>query len=153
MWITRNHFAADAVAVTDCIFVKTEEGVYSFQSNENSNIICGLYLIAKPEYYIELEFLQFNVNCSKNGLLSVIDGWELNGQFFPGVEDHLIPRNARYHEFCGHIKPRKTFVMSQNVGLIEYRIPHSGQGFVVRVRFVQNPKRKRLPRLSIPALT
>lgn len=131
--------------LADCIFVKTEEGIYTFQSDGNSNIICGLYLISKPDYQIELEFLHFDVSCSKKGLLSVIDGWELNGQFFPGIEDHPVPRNARYHEFCGHIKPRKTFLMSQNVGLLEYRIPTAGQGFAVRVRFVQNPKRKLAP--------
>ena len=134
-------FISNANSLSDCIFFKIEEGTYSFYSNGNSNIICGLYLIAKPDYYIELEFLHFNVTCSKNGLLSVIDGWELNGQFFPGVEDHPLPRNARYHEFCGPIKPRRRFVMSQNVGTVEYRIPSAGQGFVVRVRFVQNPKR------------
>jgi len=130
--------------MADCIFIKPEEGIYSFQSGGNSSIICGLYLIAKPEYNIELEFLQFDISCARNGLLTVFDGWELRGQFFPGVEDHPIPRNARYHEFCGHIKPRKPFKMSQNVGLLEYRIPNAGQGFVVRVKFVENPKRKPL---------
>lgn len=123
----------------ECISMKTDEGIYSFQS-DGSGLICGLYMVAKPNYNVEFEFLQFDVGCAKNGLLSVIDGWELNGQFFPGIDDHQLPRNSRYHEFCGHIKPRKTFKMSQNVGLIEYRIPNAGQGFMVRVRFVENPR-------------
>lgn len=127
--------------LSECISMKTDEGIYSFQS-DGSGLICGLYMVAKPNYNVEFEFLQFDVGCAKNGLLSVIDGWELNGQFFPGIDDHQLPRNSRYHEFCGHIKPRKTFKMSQNVGLIEYRIPNAGQGFMVRVRFVENPRRK-----------
>nr|XP_027203262.1 corticotropin-releasing factor-binding protein-like [Dermatophagoides pteronyssinus] len=124
----------------DCIFVKTEEGIYTLTSEDESNLVCGLYLMASPTQFVEIEFLQFDVSCHKNGLLSVVDGWELMGQFFPSVEDHPIPRDARYHEFCGHVKPKKIFRMSQNVGLIEYRIPNVGQGFTVRVRFVENPK-------------
>ncbi|KAH9398430.1 hypothetical protein TYRP_019078 [Tyrophagus putrescentiae] len=106
----------------------------------NSNTICGLYLLARPEENVVIDFLHFNVSCDKHGLLSVMDGWELNGQFFPGPEDHPLPRQVRYHEFCGGAKPRKTFPMSQNAGLIEFRIPIAGQGFMVRVRFVPNPK-------------
>lgn len=128
--------------LSDCIFTKTEEGIYSFQSIGNSNTICGLYLLARPEENVVIDFLHFNVSCDKHGLLSVMDGWELNGQFFPGPEDHPLPRQVRYHEFCGAVKPRKTFPMSQNAGLIEFRIPNAGQGFMVRVRFVPNPKRK-----------
>lgn len=126
----------------DCIFVKTEEGKYTYRASGESNIICGLYLITKPDSFVEIEFLEFDVDCNKNSLVSVVDGWELSGQFFPGIEDHAIPRNARYHEFCGNTKPRRIFRMSQNVGLVEYRIPNPGQGFVVRVRFVKNPRRK-----------
>jgi len=131
----------------DCIFVKTEEGVYSFKS-EGSSIICGLYFIAKPEYVVEIQFLKFDVSCggsqnsASGGLLSVVDGWELNGQFFPGIHDHEVPREARYHEFCGSTRPSKKFRLSQNAGLIEYRIPNPGQGFVVKVSFIENPKRK-----------
>lgn len=129
-------------ATIACIKVKASEGVYLLESNSNSNLICGLYLITKPEYLIEIEFLYFDVSCSKKGVLTIIDGWELSGQFFPGIEDHLKPRDARYHEYCGHVKPRRTYRMSQNVGSILYRIPSPGQGFAVRVKFIENPKRK-----------
>ena len=129
---------------SDCIFVKSEDGIYSFKS-AGSNIICGLYFIARPEYLVEFEFLHFDITCGQTnpgGLLSVVDGWELNGQFFPGVHDHEVPREARYHEFCGPIKPRKKFRLAQNVGLLEYRIPTPGQGFIVKVKYVENPKRR-----------
>ena len=99
-------------------------------------------MIASPTQIIEIEFLQFDVSCHNGGLLTVLDGWEMKGQFFPSPEDHPIPRDARFHEFCGQVRPKKVFRMSQNVGLIEYRIPTSKQGFTVRVRYIDNPKRK-----------
>lgn len=98
--------------------------------------------MANPSQIVVIEFLHFDVSCHKNGLLSVVNGWELMGEFFPSLEDHPLPRNARYHEFCGHQKPKKVFRMSQNVGLLEYRIPTPGQGFIAKVTFVENPKRK-----------
>jgi hypothetical protein len=124
------------------MFVKSEEGIYSFTSNGNTANICGLYVISEPDHMVEFEFDNFDVSCPKGGLLSVVDGWELNGQFFPGTKDHPIPRDKRYHEFCGLVKPWKSFRMSQNAGLLEFRVPTRGEGFTVRVRFIQNPKRK-----------
>lgn len=124
------------------MFVKTEEGTYSFTSTGSAIDICGLYVISEPDHVVEFEFDDFDVSCPGGGLLSVVDGWELNGQFFPGTQDHPIPRHQRYHEFCGAAKPWKAFRMSQNVGLLEFRIPARGEGFTVRVRFHENPKRK-----------
>lgn len=98
--------------------------------------------MANPNQLVEIEFLQFDVSCDQNGLLSIVDGWELMGQFFPSVEDHPLPRDSRYQEFCGDNNPKRAFLMSQNVGLIEYRIPIAGEGYTVRVRFLENPKRK-----------
>ena len=121
--------------------MKSEEDTYRFQSEGYKNI-CGLYVISDPDYLVEFEFDEFDVSCAKGGLLSVVDGWELNGQFFPGTEDHLLPRNKRYQEYCGIVKPWKSFRTSQNVGLLEFRIPTRGEGFTVRVRFIPNPKRK-----------
>ncbi|KPM09954.1 crhbp corticotropin-releasing factor binding protein-like protein, partial [Sarcoptes scabiei] len=96
--------------------------------------------MANPNQLVEIEFLQFDVSCDQNGLLSIVDGWELMGQFFPSVEDHPLPRDSRYQEFCGDNNPKRAFLMSQNVGLIEYRIPIAGEGYTVRVRFLENPK-------------
>ncbi|GFX45600.1 corticotropin-releasing factor-binding protein [Trichonephila clavipes] len=70
----------------------------------------------------------------------VVDGWELNGQFFPGTEDHPKPAENRFAEFCGENRPWKTQITSQNVGLLEFRIPVKGEGFTVAVEFLPNPK-------------
>ncbi|GFT43683.1 corticotropin-releasing factor-binding protein [Nephila pilipes] len=123
-----------------CIFVKSEEGFYSFTSPGTGDQVCGLYIIAEADKEVEFEFQSFDISCTKGGLISVIDGWELNGQFFPSPHDHPLPAEKRYTEFCGKSKPRKSFRTSQNVGLLEFRIPTKGQGFSVVVRFHPNPK-------------
>ncbi|XP_035226478.1 corticotropin-releasing factor-binding protein-like, partial [Stegodyphus dumicola] len=123
-----------------CIFVKSEEGLYSFRSPGTGEQVCGLYIIAEPDKQVEFEFQSFDISCTKGGLLSVIDGWELNGQFFPSPEDHPIPAEKRFIEFCGKSKPRKLFKTSQNVGLLEFRVPTKGQGYTVSVKFHSNPK-------------
>ncbi|XP_015917862.2 corticotropin-releasing factor-binding protein [Parasteatoda tepidariorum] len=123
-----------------CIFVKSEEGIYTFNSPGTGEQVCGLYMIAEADKQVEFEFQSFDISCTKGGLLSVIDGWELNGQFFPSPEDHPVRAENRFIEFCGKMKPRRNFKTSQNVGLIEFRIPAKGQGFSVHVKFHSNPK-------------
>lgn len=126
------------------MFVKTEEGIYSYTSPAASDptVVCGLYIVAEPTQLVEFQFMEFSVSCPDGGLVSLIDGWELNGQFFPSETDHELPREKRYMEFCGAVAPVKRYVTAQNVGLIEFRIPNSGQGFRVRVKFHDNPTRK-----------
>ena len=135
-------FSLISFFITECIFVKSEGGTYSYISPGGNTEVCGLYVISEPDQVVGFEFEYFDISCSKGGLVSVIDGWELNGQFFPGSKDHLIPKSQRYNEFCGSTKPRKPFKASQNVGLIEFRIPIKGEGFKVKVKFHSNPKRK-----------
>lgn len=108
----------------ECIFVKTEEGTYTYTSPGGTNDVCGLYVIADPGQFVEFEFETFDVDmsCAERGMVSVVDGWELNGQFFPSARDHPISRNQRYREYCD-VKPDRVFKMSQNVGMVEFRIP------------------------------
>ncbi|XP_015785266.1 corticotropin-releasing factor-binding protein [Tetranychus urticae] len=123
-----------------CIFVKSDEGVYSYTSPGNITEVCGLYVIAQPDQTVTFEFENFSVDCTDNGLISVINGWELNGQFFPAITDHPVPRDERYQEYCGDKKPNKKFEMSQNVGLIEFQVPREGDGFKIIVKFQNNPE-------------
>ncbi|GIY00112.1 corticotropin-releasing factor-binding protein [Caerostris extrusa] len=124
-----------------CIFVKSEEGFYSFTSPGTGDQVCGLYIIAEPDKEVEFEFQSFDISCSKGGLISVIDGWELNGQFFPSPHDHPhSPQREDSRSSAERPSLEKAFRTSQNVGLIEFRIPTKGQGFSVAVRFHPNPK-------------
>lgn len=71
-----------------------------------------------------------------------VDGWELNGQFFPSPEDHPKPMSQRFSEFCGERKIKQSFVSAQNVALVQYRMPSQTSSFSLTVRFVKNTTRK-----------
>ncbi|XP_014663083.1 PREDICTED: corticotropin-releasing factor-binding protein-like [Priapulus caudatus] len=86
-----------------------------------------------------LDFKYVDVACIKDGLLGVFDGWELDGQLFPNEEDHPQEFDRRYKTYCGDDKPNKIFISSQNVAMVQHRIPVAG-GFSVHVKFVPNPK-------------
>lgn len=138
----------------DCIFVRSEDGAYNFYSNKNHTETCALYIIADSNQLVELEFQEFNVSCgdwnsaypkNNQSLVSIVDGWELNGQFFPSNLDHRLKKAERYKELClnrTHGLVGQKFRLSQNVGLIQFRILNPFEGFKVRVKFIDNPKRK-----------
>lgn len=50
--------------------------------------------------------------------------------------------NSRFTEFCGKRKIKQIFKSSQNVALIQYRMPAKGTSFGFSVRFIKNPTRK-----------
>lgn len=80
-----------------------------------------------------------------------VDGWELNGEYFPSPADHALPMNSRFHEFCGQRKVKQVFTSSQNVALIQYRMPAKGSSFGFSVRFIKNITRKsfKIKKLSL----
>lgn len=65
----------------------------------------------------------------------------MNQQYFPSPEDHDKLIEDRLHNLCGQLTT-KTFVSSQNVALIQHLIGMPGDGFMVRVRFMENLQRK-----------
>ena len=73
--------------------------------------------------------------------LQLVDGWEAKGEFFPGEWDAVKPMDERYRTYCGRDVPLR-FRSSQNVALIQHRIPVRAQGFSFTVRFVHNKRRK-----------
>lgn len=75
-------------------------------------------------------------------LLQVVDGWEAQGQFFPSEFDTSVVMEERYKTYCGDSLPSGTFISSQNVALIQFRIPTPGQGFAVAINFIKNMQRK-----------
>lgn len=123
----------------DCIFEKSIEGEYTFISTGSENV-CALYVYTEPEYVVEFQILRFDVSCTKGGLLTVFDGWENYGEYFPSQEEHPKPMDQRFAEFCGPIKPWKPFRTSQNVGVVLFRVPTRGNYFSVLATFRRNPK-------------
>lgn len=65
----------------------------------------------------------------------------MNQQYFPSPEDHDKLIEDRLRNLCGQLTT-KTFVSSQNVALIQHLIGMPGDGFMVRVRFLENLQRK-----------
>ncbi|XP_067000519.2 corticotropin-releasing factor-binding protein [Anabrus simplex] len=124
--------------IKECITVASEEGVYFHEAVDNEGTVCGVYLLTDPERSIQVRFDWLDVPCEDGGLVSFVDGWELNQQFFPSAEDHSKPLNMRYREFCGPQKQKEIFQSSQNAALVQYRIPTAGRGFSFRVRFPLN---------------
>ncbi|XP_043471551.1 corticotropin-releasing factor-binding protein [Leptopilina heterotoma] len=124
--------------VTDCMFVTSEPGFFTFNSTSDDESVCGLFFMAEPDRVVEIIFTHFDVPCEGNGLASFVDGWELNGEFFPSPGDHQLPLEQRLSEFCGP-RVNKIFTSSQNAALIQYRIPIKGKGFTVFVKHRLNP--------------
>ncbi|CAL7942265.1 unnamed protein product [Xylocopa violacea] len=128
-------------SVTDCMFVTSEPGSFVYTSNSDDDEVCGIYFLAGPDEKVDINFVKFDVPCEHHGLVSVVDGWELNGEVFPSEMDHRLPLKQRSSEFCGkNIAVQKTFTSSQNAAVIQYRIPKPGKGFTVFARFVKNPR-------------
>ncbi|KAH8271345.1 hypothetical protein KR018_007349 [Drosophila ironensis] len=123
--------------------------------------VCGLYVIGEPDTIVEITMKHYDANCETGALMAFVDGWELNGEYFPGIKDHHRPLEERVYEFCNnyrqwwvavrnmksanlyvhpltHLRPRlankKFFRSSQNAALLQYRIPARGS-FVANVRF------------------
>ncbi|XP_020282228.1 corticotropin-releasing factor-binding protein [Pseudomyrmex gracilis] len=127
--------------VTDCMFVTSDSGPFSYVSQSDNDEVCGIYFLTDPDRVVELYFQSYDVPCERHGLLAVIDGWELNGEVFPSEADHMLPVKERVNEFCGKNGwRRKTFSSSQNVALLQYKIPSSEKGFVVFAKYPKNPR-------------
>ena len=62
------------------------------------------------------------------------------------MHEHSLAMPERYQAFCDK-KPNKIFLSSQNVALIQYRLPAAGEGFRVRVNFKDDPQRKSITAL------
>ncbi|ELU04690.1 hypothetical protein CAPTEDRAFT_155089 [Capitella teleta] len=116
------------------------DGDYWYRSpGDQGGAVCGLFVIAHPEQLIQITFNKFDIDCESGGLLAMVDGWETQGQFFPSDEDHQLPFEMRYQTYCGGEAPT-VFISSQNVALIQYRIPTVEEGFHISVRMIDNPE-------------
>ncbi|KAG5309345.1 CRHBP protein, partial [Acromyrmex insinuator] len=135
--VPREHYRP----ITDCMFVTSESGPFSYISPTDDDNVCGIYFLTDPDRVVEIHFHSFDVPCDHQGLLAVIDGWELNGEVFPSERDHSLSMKERTNEFCGKNKwYRKTFTSSQNAALLQYRVPLRGKGFVISARYQKNPR-------------
>lgn len=108
-----------------------------FNAQKSVKIICKFHLISS--------FPVLPVS-----IIKFVDGWELNGEYFPNINDHELPLEQRVYEFCDKttanpftrkaLRKRK-FISNQNGAVFQYKIPYQGS-FAISVRYVHNPKRK-----------
>ncbi|XP_060829973.1 corticotropin-releasing factor-binding protein [Bombus pascuorum] len=127
--------------VTDCMFITAEPGSFIYTSKTDDDEVCGIFFLAGPDQKVEINFLTFDIPCEHRGLISVVDGWELNGEVFPSEMDHRLPLKQRSSEFCGkNIGAKRSFTSSQNAAVIRYRIPKPGKGFTLFAKFLKNPR-------------
>lgn len=78
-----------------------------------------------------------------------VDGWELNGEYFPGVYDHELSLENRVNEFCDKsfsfakkVNRKRKFISHQNAAVFQYKIPLQG-AFAISVKYLHNPKREK----------
>uniref|UniRef100_A0A8D8V560 Corticotropin-releasing factor-binding protein n=1 Tax=Cacopsylla melanoneura TaxID=428564 RepID=A0A8D8V560_9HEMI len=129
----------EQIIVDECMLVTSKEGHFFHKSRSPEATACGVYLLTDPDKLVEVYFDYLDVPCETGGLVSFVDGWELNGQFFPSTEDHQKPLHERFSEFCGTKRIKTVFRSSQNAALIQYRIPSKSKGFSFYVRHHKNP--------------
>ncbi|KAI5699061.1 hypothetical protein M8J75_015842 [Diaphorina citri] len=135
----RQKKASEQIIVEDCMLVTSKEGHFFYKSKSIEPVACGVFLLTDPDKLVEVYFDYLDVPCETGGLVSFVDGWELNGQFFPSLEDHEKPLHERFTEFCGTKRIKTVFRSSQNAALIQYRVPTRGKGFSFYVRYHKNP--------------
>lgn len=79
--------------------------------------------------------------------LQFVDGWELNGSYFPNEEDYNKPEKDRFREYCGKRRVKEVLESSQNAALVRYQVPEGGKGFSFYFTTRKNPTRKFARRL------
>lgn len=127
--------------IEDCITVTSKHGNFHYKASADDMSLgatCGLYFITDPDKRIEIEITHLQVSCD-GGVLSIVDGWEMNGEYFPSPQDHHLPLDERIISDCGNGRLKSHFISSQNAAVVQYRVPKHGEGFSISVRYVKNP--------------
>jgi len=120
-----------------CIHMQSTAGEFLYESSGEEQV-CAFYAIGGANERVEIIFKEFNVDCQSGGLLAFVDGWEARGQFFPSEWDSRKSLTERYKTYCGEETPPSVLLASQNVALLQFRIPALSQGFRISLRFIKN---------------
>jgi len=128
--------------IEECVQVITMPGTYVVRPGMGTNRACGVYIAALHDETITVDVSHVDVSCEYGGLVAFFDGWEMNGHIFPGEYGHKHDLNERIAQLCKETFPRGQILRlksSQNVALMQYRIPLQNEGFVFRVSMERNP--------------
>lgn len=127
--------------ITDCVQVIAADGTYVVRPGMGSMKACGIYIAGLHNETVRVDFSRVDVTCQDDGVVAFFDGWEMNGHIFPSEDDHRHSLRERVAEMCKETFPRHQIFRvrsTQNVALIQYRIPMDSQGFIFRVSFEAN---------------
>ncbi|OQV25032.1 hypothetical protein BV898_01239 [Hypsibius exemplaris] len=133
--LEKRHTAKEEL--TECIAMRSDAGIYQVHGTGEESA-CGLFLVGGMDTQVEIEFLNFDVDCEDGGVVGILDGWEQNGSIFPPVED-MGKTGIRHTTYCGPNRPKQLFRSSGNMALVQYRLPVPGVGFIIRVTYPLNP--------------
>lgn len=147
------------------------DGMHLMEVEPDEPQVCGVYFLTDPDKVVEVEIEFMDVSCELGGLLGVsrattnrfrsgkqimrfflikqfVDGWELNGEYFPGIHDHEMSLENRVEEFCDKsftfkrkANRKRIFTSHQNAAVFQYKIPIQG-AFAISVKYLHNPKRE-----------
>jgi len=137
----RNYLDPNPNFIRECVQVVASPGTYVVRSGEQSSEACGVYIAGLHDEEIIVDISFVDVTCRSGGLVAFFDGWEMNGHIFPSEYDHKLHLNERVVQLCKETFPRSHKLRlrsSQNVALLQYKIPQAGQGFIFRVSMTVN---------------
>ena len=97
---------------------------------------------ALPRSPIVNTIVSLRLSLKDDSILQFVDGWELNGSYFPNDEDYSRLGKNRFHEYCGKKRIKEVLESSQNAALITYVVPEGGKGFSFYFTTRKNPTRK-----------
>jgi len=127
--------------IKDCVQVIAKEGTYFVRQKFGSTKACGIYIAGYHNETVRVDFIKVDVTYNDGGVVAFFDGWEMNGHIFPSEDDHKHSLKERVAEMYKETFPNNQIFRvrsTQNVALIQYRIPVDSQGFIFRVSFEPN---------------
>jgi len=127
--------------INECVHVVARSGTYVVRKELGSPEPCGIYIAGYFNETIIVDVSRVDVTRDNNGVVAFFDGWEMNGYMFPSLHDHQHALNQRVVEMTKETFPTNRVLRlrsSQNVALIQYRIPRNSQGFIFRVSYATN---------------
>ncbi|KAM3874175.1 corticotropin-releasing factor-binding protein [Diretmus argenteus] len=121
-----------------CVDMVAVEGQFTFTA-ERPQLSCAAFLMAEPNEVITVDYGNVDIDCGGGDFIKVFDGWMMRGEKFPSSQDHPLPLNERYVDYCDSGALSRTVRSSQNVAMVFFRIHHAGSSFTLTVRKHINP--------------
>jgi len=92
--------------IEECVQVIANPGTYVVRPGIGTNRACGVYIAGLHDETITIDVSHVDVSCESGGQIAFFDGWEMNGQIFPGDTDHEHRLNERIAQLCQETFPR-----------------------------------------------